>query len=108
ISNPAAHAKHPPAGLPLTNTTPLHLLQGPITLFDGGEYAGDARIEDIPPSSTRLISYALDLETEVALEEQPPEQVIVSLQISKGGLHVKHKVTRQIRYLVKNSSAHAK
>ena len=26
------------------------LLQGPITLFDGGEYAGDARIEDIPPA----------------------------------------------------------
>ena len=71
IYNPAVHAKHPLAGLRLTNTTPLHLLQGPITLFDGGEYAGDARIEDIPPGSTRLISYALDLETEVAVEDKP-------------------------------------
>lgn len=108
IYNPAVHAKHPLAGFRLTNTTALHLLQGPITLFDGGEYAGDARIEDVPPASTRLISYALDLETEVAVETKPSEQVIVALHISKGGLHVKHKVTRPTHYVVKNSSGHAK
>ena len=108
IYNPAVHAKHPLAGLRLTNTTPLHLLQGPITLFDGGEYAGDARIEDIPPGSTRLISYALDLDTEVAVEDKPPQQVLVALPIRKGGLHVKHKETRQVQYVVKNSSDHAK
>ncbi|MEX2176541.1 MAG: hypothetical protein WD872_19405 [Pirellulaceae bacterium] len=108
IFNPAVHPKHPLAGLRLTNTTPLHLSQGPITLFDGGEYAGDARIEDIPPGSTRLVSYALDLETEVAIEDQPPVQVTVALAIRKGGLHVKHKVTRQAHYVVKNSSDRAK
>jgi hypothetical protein len=108
IYNPAVHAKHPLAGLRLTNTTPLHLLQGPITLFDGGEYAGDARIEDIPPGSTRLVSYALDLETEVVVEDKPAEQVLVALSIRQGGLHVKHKVTRRAAYTVKNSSDHAK
>ena len=108
IYNPAVHAKHPLAGLRLTNTTPLHLLQGPITLFDGGEYAGDARIEDIPPGSTRLVSYALDLETEVAVEDKPAEQVLVALSIRQGGLHVKHKATRRTQYVVKNSSDRAK
>jgi hypothetical protein len=108
IYNPAVHAKHPLSGLRLTNSTPLHLLQGPITLFDGGEYAGDARIEDIPPGSTRLVSYALDLETEVSVEDKPPVQVLVSLAIRKGGLHVKHRVTRQTNYTVKNSSDKAK
>jgi len=108
IYNPAVHAKHPLAGLRLTNTTPLHLLQGPITLFDGGEYAGDARIEDIPPGSTRLVSYALDLDTEVVIESQPSSKVLVALTIRKGGLHAKHKETRQARYVVKNSSDHAK
>ena len=84
------------------------MLQGPITLFDGGEYAGDARIEDIAPGSTRLISYALDLETEIAIEEKPIEQVTVALQIRKGGLHVKHKATRRTHYVMKNSSGRAK
>ena len=108
IYNPAVHAKHPLAGLRLTNTTELHLLQGPVTLFDGGEYAGDARIEDIAPGSTRLISYALDLETEIAVESKPEQQSIILLQISKGGLHAKQKITRKTQYTIKNSSSHAK
>ncbi len=108
IFNPAVHGKHPLAGLRLTNTTDLHLLQGPITLFDGGEYAGDARIEDIAPGSTRLISYALDLETEIAVEVKPEEQATILLQISKGGLHAKQKITRKTNYTIKNSSGHAK
>src|SRR4029078_5658060 len=74
IYNPAVHGKHPLAGLRLTNTTELHLLQGPVTLFDGGEYARDDRLEDIAPGSTRLISYALDLETEVVVENKPEER----------------------------------
>ena len=61
-------AKHPLSGLKFTNTTDLYLMQGPITVFDGGVYAGDAKIEDLPPGSERLISYALDLDTEVAPE----------------------------------------
>jgi hypothetical protein len=108
IYNPGVHAKHPLSGLRLTNTTPLHLLQGPITLFDGGEYAGDARIEDIPPGSTRLVSYALDLETEIAVEDKPSQRLLVALSIRKGGLHIKHKESRQTDYVVKNSSDRAK
>ena len=108
IYNPSVHVKHPLSGLRLTNTTPLHLLQGPITLFDGGEYAGDARIEDIPPGSTRLVSYALDLETEIAIEDKPAQKVLVALAIRQGGLHVKHKESREAHYLVKNSSDRAK
>jgi hypothetical protein len=68
IYNAAVHAKHPLSGLKLTNSTDVHWMQGPITLFDGGEYAGDARIEDIPPGATRLVSYALDLHVLVQRE----------------------------------------
>ncbi len=45
-------------------------MQGPITVFDDGAYAGDAQIEDLPPGTERLISYALDLDTEVAPESK--------------------------------------
>jgi hypothetical protein len=47
--------------LRIHNSTLLHLKGGPITLFDGGAYAGDAKMEDVPPGDTRLISYAVDL-----------------------------------------------
>jgi hypothetical protein len=108
VYNPAVHGKHPLSGLRLTNTTELHLLQGPVTIFDGGEYAGDARIEDVAPGSSRLVTYALDLETEVAVETRPEQKVIVDLQISKGGLREKTKITRKTQYTVKNSGSRAK
>ncbi|WP_425617649.1 hypothetical protein NA78x_001330 [Anatilimnocola sp. NA78] len=108
IYNPAVHRKHPLSGVRLTNTTDLHLLQGPVTLFDGGEYAGDARIEDLAPGSTRIISYALDLETEVVAEDRSEKRQVIALQIRKGGLYAKQKVTRTSTYLVKNSGNKAK
>ena len=58
IYNAGVHAKHPLNGLKLKNTTELHLMQGPITVFDDGAYAGDAQIQDLPPGTERLISYA--------------------------------------------------
>ena len=36
IYNPAVQAKHPLNGLRLKNNTELHLMQGPITVFDEG------------------------------------------------------------------------
>ena len=36
------------------NTSGLHLMQGPITVFEGSNYAGDARILDLQPNEERL------------------------------------------------------
>src|SRR6516164_578771 len=62
IYNEQIQSKHPLNGLRLKNSTDLHLMQGPITVFDDSAYAGDAQIQDLPPGSERLISYALDLD----------------------------------------------
>ena len=51
IYNQAVQAKHPLNGLRLVNSTDLHLMQGPITVFDGGAYAGDAKIDDLQPGT---------------------------------------------------------
>jgi hypothetical protein len=57
--------RFPLLGLRLKNTSGLHLLRGPLTLFEGGTYAGDARVADLQPNEERLLSYAVDLGTEV-------------------------------------------
>ena len=108
IYNPSVHAKHPLAGLRLTNSTDLHLMQGPITVFDGGSYAGDAKIDDLPPGSQRLISYAMDLDTEVApLSKGRPEQLL-SVRLIKGTMIVTRKYARSQEFTVKNSGSKAK
>jgi hypothetical protein len=103
IYNEATHAKHPLNGLRLKNTTDLHLMQGPITVFDDGAYAGDAQIMDLPPKSERLISYAMDLDTEVAPADKGQPTNLVSVRLVKGTLHTVHKHERTKEYTIKNS-----
>ena len=86
IYNAGVQAKHPLYGLRFTNLTGLHLMQGPITVFDGGVYAGDAKIEDVAPGSQRLISYGLDLNVEVAPESKGRPEELLSVRLLKGTL----------------------
>jgi len=108
IYNPGVHAKHPLNGLALTNTTELHLMQGPITVFDENVYAGDAKIADLPPGGKRLISYALDLDTEVAPESKGRPDQLLSVRLIKGAMIVTRKHQRAQQYTVKNSGRKTK
>ena len=108
IYNEGTHPKHPLNGLRLKNTTALHLMQGPITVFDGGTYAGDAQIQDLQPDTERLLSYAMDLDTEVAPTAKDEPSKLVSARLVKGTLIVSNKLTRNKSYVVKNSGKKAK
>lgn len=108
IYNESQHAKHPLNGLKLKNTTELHLMQGPITVFDDNAYAGDAQIQDLQPGTERLISYAMDLDTEVAPSNKQDPQALTTVRISKGTLHTSHKHVRTKSFLVKNSGKKSK
>lgn len=108
IYNQIVHAKHPLAGLQFTNTTDLHLMQGPITVFDSGAYAGDAKIEDLPPSAQRLISYSVDLDTEVAPQSKAQPEELLSVQLLKGTMIVTRKYVRGKEYTVKTSGKEPK
>lgn len=108
IYNQSVQARRPLNGFRLKNNTPLHLMQGPITVFDGGTYAGDARIEDLAPGQERLISYALDLKTEVEPQADAGQQELVSVQIKKGTLITSHKAVEGKIYTVKNSDQKAR
>lgn len=108
IYNPAVHAKHPLNGLKLVNSTGLHLMQGPITVFDGGEYGGDARIEDLRPGTERLLSYALDLDTEIAPGPERSSGSLAAITVLGNTLIETHVVDRTRSYIIKNSGPNRK
>lgn len=108
IYDPAVHAKHPLNGIRLKNTSELHLMQGPITLFDGGVYAGDGKIAALPAGEERLVSYALDLDVEVAPTRKPAANKLVSVILVDGMLHAKQHYLRTWQYKIKNSGDKAK
>jgi hypothetical protein len=105
VYNQVVNAKHPLNGYRLKNSSPLHLMQGPITLFESGSYAGDARIEDLPPGQDRLISYALDLKTEVEPKFEGGTQELVTVALKKGTMLVSRRRIEDRNYLIKNRDA---
>lgn len=102
VYNPSANATHPLHGYRLKNSSTLHLMQGPITVFDGGAYAGDAQIYDLAPGQDRLISYALDLKTEVEPKIEGGTQELVTVSLKKGTMLVSRRLVEDRTYLVKN------
>jgi len=108
IYNEASHGKHPYNGLRLKNTTGLSLMQGPITVFDGGTYAGDALIDDLAAGGERLLSYALDLDLEVEpVGASAPEQ-IVAVRLYRGALITTREQRREREYRVRHRGNRAR
>ena len=104
IYNAAVMAKNPLTGVRLKNTTGKHLLQGPITVLDKSSYAGDARIDDVPPGQDRLLSYGIDLEMLVDNTKNTQTSAVVTGKIVKGMLLVDRKLVSTQDYLADNKS----
>jgi chaperonin cofactor prefoldin len=104
IYNAQVLKKHPLNGLWLINDSDLTLLSGPVTVFQGGTYAGDARIPNLSPKDKRLISYAIDLKVVVDPSSRS-SNTITAVRIVRGVLHVTRKYTYEQSYEIKNKAA---
>jgi len=103
IYNASVLATNPLNGFWLTNDTGLSLLAGPVTIFDGGTYAGDARINNLAPNDKRLLSYAIDLKVTVDPTANTSQQ-IVAAKIVRGVLQCTRRHEFKQEYLIKNKA----
>lgn len=104
IYNAQTHPKYPLLGLKFKNTSGLNLMQGPVTLFEGTTYAGDARLPDLQPGSDRLLSYAIDLGSEVETHYKAEPAVYTTIKIDKGVLYATRKIKEERVYKAVNRS----
>jgi hypothetical protein len=98
---------HPELSAELTNTTGMKLPAGPITVFDGGSYAGDALIEFFSENEKRFISYGEDLSV-TGTASYASNRLFSSVTISKGVMTINRRQTHERTYTVKNASNEAK
>jgi hypothetical protein len=102
IYNSRDNSKYPLHGLRIKNTTGLALMGGPITVFEGGAYAGDALIDDLGAGDERLVSYAADLGLEVSPEPKGGDRLQEGMKIVRGVLYVTLKETTAVEYTIKS------
>jgi hypothetical protein len=108
IYNAGVLRTNPLNGVLLRNTTGKHLLQGPLTVLDKGGYAGDARIDNLPPGQERLLSYGIDLDMLVDNTKERDTSTVVAAKIVKGALIVSRKLRSTVEYAADNKSDHDK
>jgi len=102
IYNEKTQAKFPLLGLKFKNTSGLHLMQGPITVFEGSNYAGDARILDLQPNEERLLSYAVDLGMEVNPVPSTDNGRLTKVKAYKGVIYTETKIRETKTYTIVN------
>lgn len=100
----ADNAEHPMRGIELTNDTGLQLMPGPISVYDGGTYAGDAQIGHVPAGDTRLLSYAVDLDVRALVKDDAASDVR-HIKIVDGLIHQTLKQRSTVTYAFQNKDA---
>jgi hypothetical protein len=100
-------AKHPMLGARLTNSSGLRLPAGPIAVFDGGVYAGDALLDFFPEKDSRLIVFGEDLGVTTDVSASSSQET-VGVSIAKGVMTFSRRVTTSKSYAFKNGTADAK
>src|SRR5205807_7976608 len=100
VFNTAIHPRFPVLSVRFKNTAAHPLTQGPVTVYEEGNYAGDARILDVQANEERLLGYALDLGMEVKAEAKSFPQKLTALKIQKGVLQATNKLRQTRTYLV--------
>jgi hypothetical protein len=99
---------HPTNAAELTNTSGKTLDGGPITVYDGGAYGGEALMETLKAGDKRLISYAVDLGTRITSAFDSKQAVVRELHASRGVLTTKMAADETRTYTIRNVDQKAK
>jgi hypothetical protein len=99
--------QNPRLGAELTNTSGIKLPAGPITVYDGGTYAGDALIEFWNEGEKRLISYGEDLSV-IGAVMNSSSNTFSSVTISGGIMTITRSQEYLKTYTFKNNAAQDK
>ena len=99
--------RHPRLGAEITNTSSMKLPAGPITVYDGGVYAGDALIEFWNENEKRLISFGDDLSV-TAVTGETNTRAVSSVTVSGGVMTITRSLTFTKTYTFNNSASASK
>ncbi len=102
------NSQHPTNAAEITNSTGKTLDGGPITVYDGGAYGGEALMETLKARDKRLISYAVDLGTRITEAFDSKQAVVREMHAKRGVLTMKTAAEETRTYTARNVDQKAK
>jgi hypothetical protein len=102
------YGQNPMSAAELTNNTGKTLDGGPITVFEGASYGGEALMNTVKNGDKRLISYAVDLGTRVSTEEESSDTHLLEIHVNRGVITTKISERDNKIYTIRNVDAKPK
>ncbi|MEL7485129.1 MAG: hypothetical protein AAFN41_12360, partial [Planctomycetota bacterium] len=84
ITSPSDGIGHPMRGLEMTNSSGLKLMPGPVSVYDGAAFAGDAQIGYVGAGDDRMLSFGVDLDVSIDRKTQNRRERIEKISIRDG------------------------
>jgi hypothetical protein len=108
IFKAGSNESHPRLAFWLKNASRLTLDAGPVTIIDSNAFAGEGLIETIQPGESRLLSYAIDLGTEISTVAGSERQRVERVLINQGMMRFFSKVVEKKNYRIRNNNETAR
>ncbi len=108
LYNAGRGGKNPRLAIWLENSTDLTLDGGAFVLIDSGSFAGEGLFNTIPPRERRLLSYAIDLTTEVSTLQKSELRRIERIVINRGIMRLERKQLETRTYTIRNNAERAR
>jgi hypothetical protein len=95
--------KHPRLAFWLKNTSSLTLDGGSVTFIDTNAFAGEGLFETVSPGESRLVSYAVDLATEISTAVGSERQRVERIVVNRGVLRMQARLVEKRTYTIRNN-----
>ena len=92
----------------VSNSTGKALDGGPITVYDGGTYAGEALMETLKAGDKRMISYAVDQGTRITTNIDSNRQNVQQISAKRGVVTTRYSIQENKVYTIRNIDNKAK
>ena len=92
----------------VSNSTGKTLDGGPITVYDGGTYAGEALMETLKTGDKRMISYAVDQGTRITTNIDSSRSNIQQISAKRGIVTTRYSMEENKVYTIRNIDAKPK
>jgi hypothetical protein len=102
LYNEAKHARNPIASVRFQNQSGYTLERGPLTVFDGDDYAGEAVLAVTQQNKEVIVAYAVELGVEISRDERH-EHRTVSIELNQGEIYQSDFHFRITRYHANSS-----
>ena len=93
---------HPLNAAEITNSTGKTLDGGPITVFEGGTYGGEALMETVKTGDKRLLSYAVDLGTRITTQFDSKGDIVREAHIKRWVMTTRMAAVETRTYTIRN------